>query len=789
MNFLKSVLGSSENENEPSGADTVERLVDRVESSTQLEDRRDAVRALKALSRKYRVEVGAQGMNSLIEVLQNDRADSEILGLTLDTLGNIISPDQFEEELDNPTVTCNIGEQFTEMFIKRSENVSLVLNYLEEFDFRVRWSALKLLSGLVENKVKEIQEVVLVSPMAVSKLMDLLSDSREVIRNDALLLMIRLTKGNANIQKIVAFENAFDRLFDIISQEGASDGGIVVKDCLFLMLNLLRNNSSNQQFFKEGSYIQRLAPMFLLPPEIEETGMTAEKVENLHCMLQVVRTLVSPSNSLQIISACQKTMRVCGLLEALCNILMGSGIPPDILTETLNTVGECIRSEPDSQSYFETVMAPSTPPRPAIIVLLMSMVNDKQPLSLRCAVLYCFECYLYRNDAGQNGLIQTLLPSDVQTVPSLTAGQLLCGGLFSSDSVSNWFSAVGLMHGLLENQTQKEQLLRVLLATSPDSAPVSLLTQCTTLLQQPTCKPQSKIGLLMLLSVWLSNTQVVVKSFLNSQGSIAFLIAQICANEHDENEYLIQGLCAFLMGICIQFNDNTEANHKKEDLCQLLLKRIGLETYNAKLGEVSKHESYSKAAKHPQLRVKTSTDLFLDYEFCKLFKSLEAIIIKTVHGMGSGATSITELTLSQEATGIVSQYKDVIRDQDLKIQRLTQDFEHLTKEHEELTKKFEDISTLNAQLSDQNTLLKAQLTATNNGNSTLKESETFSLPPVNPESVANDSLLLEEIEKLKKDQEDLLELLADQDSKLAKYKMKLKELGHSMSEDDEDNLN
>lgn len=74
-----------------------------------------------------------------------------------------------------------------------------------------------------------------------------------VILRQALLLLIQLTKGNANIQKIVAFENAFDRLFDVISEEGYADGGIVVEDCLLLMLNLLRNNTSNQNFFKEGN--------------------------------------------------------------------------------------------------------------------------------------------------------------------------------------------------------------------------------------------------------------------------------------------------------------------------------------------------------------------------------------------------------------------------------------------------------------------------------------------------------------------------------------------------------
>lgn len=38
----------------------------------------------------------------------------------------------------------------------------------------------------------------------------------------------------------------------------------------------------------------------------------------------------------------------------------------------------------------------------------------------------------------------------------------------------------------------------------------------------------------------------------------------------------------------------------------------------------------------------------------------------------------------------------------------------------------------------------------------------------------------EELETLKKEQEDLLVLLADQDTKIAKYKQKLKELGQEV---------
>ena len=48
------------------------------------------------------------------------------------------------------------------------------------------------------------------------------------------------------------------------------------------------------------------------------------------------------------------------------------------------------------------------------MVLLMSMVNEKQPFVLRCAVLYCFQSFLYKNELGQSQIIQTLLPTTAE---------------------------------------------------------------------------------------------------------------------------------------------------------------------------------------------------------------------------------------------------------------------------------------------------------------------------------------------------------------------------------------
>ena len=41
----------------------------------------------------------------------------------------------------------------------------------------------------------------------------------------------------------------------------------------------------------------------------------------------------------------------------------------------------------------------------------MSMVNEKQPFTLRCSVLYCFQSFLCKNEVGQSQIVQTLLPT------------------------------------------------------------------------------------------------------------------------------------------------------------------------------------------------------------------------------------------------------------------------------------------------------------------------------------------------------------------------------------------
>lgn len=778
MSIFTRAFGGNAPSSQPSGAETIGKLCDRVRSSTLLDDRRDAVRALKALSKTFRLEVGTQAMDILIHVLQTDNSDAEITGYALDTIYNIVCVQ--EEELDDDLdevqprridpAQADLAKQFAEIFINKPENVSQLLALLEEFDFQVRWPAIKVLTTLLYHHPPQVQQCILVSPMGVSKLMDLLADSREVIRNDGLLLLIQLTKGNANIQKIVAFENAFDRLLEIIKDEGSSDGGIVVEDCLLLLLNLLKKNSSNQTFFKEGSFIQRLAPFFQLQSD-DHSGSgswSAQKVNNVNLMLQVVRCLVSPSNPQNVTSSCQKVIHQCGLLKQLCDILMAMGVPANILTETLNTVSEVIRGCRLNQEFFAAVNAPSEPPRPALVVLLMSMVNEKQPFDLRCAVLYCFQCFLYKNDLGQEQIISTLLPATAD-VSSVTAGQLLCGGLFSQDSLSNWCSAIALSHALKDNVPQKEQLLRVQLAAGLGNPPVSLLQQCTNVLSQPTNKVQTKMGFLVLLSSWLAHCPLAVTHFLANAGNVPFLTAQVAENA-DEEQVLVQGLCAFLLGLCIQFNDDTNPNFTKESMRQLIVKRIGVDSFVEKLDSVMKHESYTLAAQKPQLRFASPNEMLFDYEFTTLFKQLEVTVVKSAQAMDETESKKTV----EEHANIVTQYKDIIREQDIELQALKEAHEQLKKDYSDAERQLGEYGVQIQQLRDQYTLLKAQngvQSGQGDSGSLQENGPTDQLATaVSEEQRKENERLQQEVEELKKNQETITQQLAEKDTQLEKLK-------------------
>ena len=678
--LLKSVFGAGNPENEPTGADMVQKLVSRVTSATLLEDRRDALRGIKAMSRKFRRDVGNLCLEALFDTIRENRTDPECVGYALEAILNVIALEEGEESTDE----LMLGANFAGIITKNPENVDLLLSLVEEFEFQIRRPTIRLLTALLSHKISEVQECILKLPMGISRIMDLLADTREVIRNDGLLLILQLTRSNSQIQKIVAFENAFERVLAIAQEEGYSDGGIIVEDCIHIMLNLLRGNTSNQSFFREASQIQALVPFFdfQLSPS---TSWPQQKVVNIIELLKLVRTLVSWNNTSQNTIQCQKVMHSCRLLPLLTSFMFAGGVPTEILIETINTVADVIRGNFTNQQFFDTVQTSSRPPRSGVLTILMCMVNEKQPLALRLAALYCFQSYLYKNEVGQAKVINTLLPSSAES--TISAGQVLCAGLFGSDFLSNWMTSTALASSL--NATLKPQLLRVQLSMQgQDKGQFTLLQQCSSFLaEMSNLKPQSRIGLLVLLCTWLNNCSLAVSQFLSTSTNVSFLISMIEQHHEGELEKIVGGLCATLVGICLAYNDGGCSDYSQETVRQIIVHRIGQETFTQSLTLISSSEFFTHAAKHPQVSVTNPNQLCFDHTFTVLFKQLSDVLSNSLDPSYSisdgtsfsspGRAPPRNETNFEEHTSVVQQYKELLREQEEEIGRLTQRCEEL----------------------------------------------------------------------------------------------------------------
>ena len=166
---------------------------------------------------------------------------------------------------------------------------------------------------------------------------------------------------------------------------------------------------------------------------------------------------------------------------------------------------------------------------------------------------------------------------------------------------------------------------------------------------------------------------------------------------------LFQGVCAFLLGLTITHNDNSVANCTQEKLLQLVEKRIGVEIFMDKLSEISKHEAYNRALKHPQLKCQDASELVFDNKFCSAFKLSEHAVINKLESALSQQEDTGERAVDP---AVLLQYKDLIREQDQRINEISRANIYLQQELVTSKQQLEETRQHVQELQDKNALLK-----------------------------------------------------------------------------------
>jgi hypothetical protein len=276
-------------------SETITTLSGRLSSSTLLEDRRAAILGLRSFAKEYPASVASDALRGLIGSLSKDGEDVDTVKIVLETLLMLFNPNESSLEASEE-IALWLADEFTQ----RQDNITLLLNFLDTErtnDFYSRLYSLQLLSAILASRTERTEECIFTAPLGIPNLVAVLDDRREAVRNEGLSLLTYLTPNSTELQKLVAFENAFDRIFNIIKLEGSlSQGDRVVEDCLILLANLLRLNASNQQFFREaGGSVPKLAK--LLGDALAEQNGEADVAEwakvqrnrNIYALLAVLR--------------------------------------------------------------------------------------------------------------------------------------------------------------------------------------------------------------------------------------------------------------------------------------------------------------------------------------------------------------------------------------------------------------------------------------------------------------------------------------------------------------------
>ncbi|BFZ63255.1 Vesicle-mediated ER to Golgi transport protein [Saitoella coloradoensis] len=587
-----------------SADETIAKLCDRLEYSTLLEDRRAAVLGLKGFSRDFKEQVATGGLAGLILTLTRDAGDLDTLKAALETLLVLFYRDSNDPRSTDPSK--DFQTWMADAFISAPQNISSIIEILDQNDFYVRLFALQLLANLMGVRGNNMKELMFADPTALSRLVATLGDGREAVRNEGLLLLIALSDANTDIQKLIAFENAFERLFEVVEIEGGLDGGIVTQDCLQLLNNLLHHNTSNQTLFRELGSVPRLAK--LLSDGKAETRWNEQKATNLSASIALGRAFVE--RGAPGVEANQKVMASSGILDSLVEIGFSDALPIGVRAHALTTCADMIRSNPQNQGLFARSRVVGAPPPPApgasraptpgmgktispvMELLLIALYSESAEFfELRAAAVLCFQGYIQDNDIAKGHIVEYLIDIYFRSQKNQNTdgepGLLDCilwleQSSARKDPYKVWFACVLLMHLLFENPRTKSLLHAVTIGEAADDEDVvtavqTLAANLVTSIRH-SLDPRIPLAYAMLLCAWLWEDTPSVIDFLHENGNVSSLVGTVAGSGGGYSEVMVQGLCACLLGMCYEF-DEGDSPIPREKLHSMLVDRIGKDQF------------------------------------------------------------------------------------------------------------------------------------------------------------------------------------------------------------------
>ncbi|KAK2365473.1 golgin candidate [Trifolium repens] len=607
MSGYKGVVGLVfGNENSSNEDRYVERLLDRINNGKLPDDRRNAITELQAVvseNKAFQLAFGAMGLPIILGVLKEERHDVEMVRGALETLVSALTPINHSKGSSNEVQPDLMN---TDLLSREEESIPLLLSLLEEDDFYVRYYTLQILTALLSNSRQRaladfffrLQKTILTIPRGITRLMDMLMD-REVIRNEALLLLTHLTREAEEIQKIVVFEGAYEKIFSIIREEGNSDGGVVVQDCLELLNNLIRTNASNQVLLRETIRLDSL--ILILKLRGSSYSFTQQKTINLLSALETIKLLLKGGSEADPGKDANKKTNKAALVQkkVLDNLLIlgveSQWVPVPVRCEALRCIGDLIAGDSKNLDLLASKVLGEEPQvEPALNSILRIILRSSSMQEFIAAdYVFKFFCEPY-----------SMNPSFLEEDVNMSFGSMLLHGLTLGENDGDLETcsraASILSHILKDNLQCKERVLRIEIEAPMQSlgAPEPLMHRMVKYLALASSM-KSKDGksntsggnsyvqaiILKLLVTWLADCSNAVHCFLDARPHLTYLL-ELVSNLSET--VCIRGFAAVVLGECVIYNKSTDNGKDAFAIVDLISQKIGLSSYFLKFDEMHK---------------------------------------------------------------------------------------------------------------------------------------------------------------------------------------------------------
>jgi len=530
-------------------------------------------------------------------------------------------------------------------------------------DYYSRLYSVQILSAVCAARPERLQECILSAPLGVSRLVGVLDDGKDAVRNAGLLLLIDLTSAaNEELRKIVAFEDVFGKTFGQIRAEGGlGEAGITAQDCLSLLANLIKGSASNQTMFRESGCVNQMVQLLrqAFPPASPEAPFIAQGREKAAWgMLQLLALFLEPGEPGT--AQNQQSFFRAGTTQVLIDLGFTSGLPTPVRASALKSIALLITNNPPLQETFagltvetasraaDKLKSPtqangsrSTPsstrgsarasaenPRTYIIEALLELTlkQPQEDVTMRTASCNLIQAYLTSHDRIKHHFLQRAIAGHAEHE---TAGNVLITLLHPGDDVPGVSYASRITAELVSDQLgAKTALAAVKEGNESEGEDVltfiqALGSQLQDALQGSNERSVAAYAGLLVVFSWEFAEGV---NDLLAEGS-SLMQALVAAANPLAHDPVTAGLTAALLGAVYEFSTK-DSPIPRRTLAPLLRQKLGRSKYL---------EAITQLRRHPVVRdfdfvdsdADTSTHV-LSKEFVDLFMTEHSRLRKSI---------------------------------------------------------------------------------------------------------------------------------------------------------------